>query len=61
MKPNRAALIELMHKHRLKSKDVANMLNVKPTTVNVWRCAIGIDISNLKLELLEYKTQKYKA
>lgn len=55
MKKNQQALLDIMHKFRLKSPDVAKLLNCTPNTVRGWRCEVGNDIPTAKLELLTFK------
>lgn len=44
-----------MNDHKLKCRDVAELLGVKMQTVKVWRCKIGSDIPGNKFELLQFK------
>lgn len=55
MKKNRQELISLMSDKTMKCKDIAKLLSVKTSTVKVWRCKIGVDIPDIKLELLKHK------
>lgn len=57
MKKNRTKLIQFMADHKLKCRDVAEKLGVKPQTVKVYRCKIGSDIPDNSLELLMFKVK----
>lgn len=46
-----------MDHFNVKSKRVAELLDVKDNTVRVWRCEIGRDIPDTKLELLRMKLE----
>lgn len=50
-------LILLMKKHKVNSIQVADILNVKPNTVRVWRSINGQKIPANKLELLKFKLE----
>ena len=58
VKPNRNKLIQFMALHKLKCKDVAELLNVKMQTVKVYRCKIGVDIPNNSFDLLVFRVKE---
>lgn len=51
-------LLQLMSDHRLKSPEVAAMLNRNPQTVRLWRSNVGRTIPADALELLEIKLSR---
>ena len=61
-KPNREALRKLMGLHDVGSKVVAELLDLKPTSINQYRSRSGEDISNARLfylkHLLELRDQQ---
>jgi len=54
-------LKELMTKYKLTNKDVAEMLKVRTSTVNMWRSIAKRDIPETKLELLRLKCLQLNA
>lgn len=58
MKRNQQQLMDLMYHHRLQASDVAELLNILPNTVRVWRCNGGMSMPDSKLELLQFKLEK---
>jgi len=51
-------LLQLMSDHRLKSPEVAAMLNRNPQTVRLWRSNVARTIPADALELLEIKLSR---